>query len=211
MGEAASIRGLNKLLQQFAPDVIFLDVRLPGPSGIDFLECIPNRPYEVILVTAYSNFGIRALKAGALDYILKPIDPDEMKLALDKLRKKKSLNNIRLKNKECIHIPHAKGVSLFSPSQIVRIEADNNYATIFFLENSPLTVAKTIKEFSEKLRQFGFFRAHKSHLINLKHVQSYSKLEGGVVQMADGEKIRLAKRRTSQFHELIKHNSILIK
>ena len=202
LAEASSVHQLQLLLEEHRPDVVFLDIRMPGMSGIEFLERFPNREFEVILVTAYQDYGIRALKAGALDYIMKPLDIDELRQALAKVkeqRQSKGSASLQEGKGAPIRIPHSRGISLIAPEDIIRITAHNNYVTLSFVDAPDLTIAKTIKEMEARLEPLGFFRIHKSHLINLQHLHSYSREDGGQVVMTDKCRLSVSKRRLNPF------------
>ncbi|MGD1845250.1 MAG: LytR/AlgR family response regulator transcription factor [Salibacteraceae bacterium] len=200
VGEAPSVVKLQELLQVQQPQLVFLDIRLPGTNGIEFLESNTERSYEVVLVTAYSEYGLRALKAGAIDYLVKPLDIAEVQNAVRKVQQRIAhQQDQRVDANRPLRIPHSKGISLVKPETILRIEADNNYVTLYYVDGTSLTIAKTMKDLETTLRGKGFFRIHKSHLINLRHLKRYTFADGGLAILIDQTSLPISKRKLSQF------------
>ena len=212
LGTAGNVKELRQLLREKKPDVIFLDIQMPEINGIQFLESIIERDFEVIIVTAHSTYGIDALKAGAIDYLLKPIDRKELGNALTKVREKKALlNQSSPKDEQRISIPHAKGIHVVATKEIMHIVADNNYSTITFASGPDLMVAKPIVEFERQLKTPNFFRIHKSYLINLDYLDNYTHQDGGKVVMRNGKVLLVSRRRQHGFLERLKTYSRLMR
>jgi len=188
------------------PDLLFLDIQLDNDTGFNLLKLLPKKDFEVIFVTAYDNYGIQAIKFAALDYILKPIDIDELVSAVNKAE-------IKLKEKHqtmqldflVSHIKrdHAVPLKIALPQQkeivyvlltnIVRCEAEGTY-TFFYLKNGEkILVSKVLKEYAELLENNGFIRTHQSHLVNLTFVKSWLKEDGGMLLLETGEKIPVSR------------------
>jgi len=207
------------LIQELKPDLIFLDIQMPGKSGFDMLKALPKVDFEIIFVTAYDQYGIQAIKFSALDYLLKPIDINELKDAVTKAetkivakQKNASLDNlleyIRKGQKENpkIALPTLKEILFVQTEDIVRCEASDNYTT-FFLENrETVLVCKTLKEFSELLSTHGFIRTHQSHLVNTRFVRSFLKEDGGVLLMHDLTKIPISRQNKEKVKNLLHNN-----
>ncbi len=197
-GEAANIQEGEQLILKSDPDIVFLDIEMPFGNGFDLLEKLNDINFEVVFVTAYSNYAIKALNQSAAYYILKPIDIDELVTAVNKIKANKKTNsalhstqiladNIKTINnrEQKIVLPQLDGFEVVQIKSIVRAEADDNY-TILFLDNGQkYTLSKTLKYYEDLLTDFGFLRSHKSHLINLEHVVKYKKGKVGMAKMSD--------------------------
>ena len=206
------------LLKTFQPDILFLDIQMPVMNGFDILKHFPQVNFNIIFTTAFDEYAIQAIRFSALDYLLKPIDADELRTAVDKfmikevLQKsnqglyKNFLQNINSKNKEDfkLALSTSEGTFFYFPHQIIRLEGESNYTKFFFTEKKPMLTSKTLKEFEEILSAHGFIRIHKSHMINKKHI---SNLSGeGVVTMADQSKVEISRRRRAEVVEFLKAN-----
>ncbi|MFZ4261491.1 LytR/AlgR family response regulator transcription factor [Sphingobacterium sp. HJSM2_6] len=188
------------------PDLLFLDIQMGKTTGFDLLNQLEEKTFEVIFVTAYDNYGIQAVKFAALDYLLKPVDPDELILAVSKaesrLESKSNgqqlnflLNQIKRTEPAIpkIALPQQHEIRYVSVDNIVRCIADNTY-TYFYLSNGEkILISKPLKEYSDLLKPQGFVRAHQSHLVNPKYVKSWLKEDGGILLMINGDKIPVSK------------------
>ena len=204
IGEANSVATGVEKLNEISPDVIFLDVQMPDGSGFDLLEQLPEINFQIIFVTAFDQYAIRAIKFSALDYLLKPIDPVQLIEAVNKLKEKEKDYTIRKKyetlvnNKnsfEKIALPAFDGIIFINIKNIVRCKADRNYTIFFMNTGEEILVTRTLKEYDEMLCDLNFYRVHQSHLINLAFVKKYTKGEGGLITMEDGSEIYVARRR----------------
>ncbi len=207
---AGDIDSGSKAISTFVPDLLFLDIQLPDGTGFDLLKKLNTISFKLIFITAHEEYAIKAIKCSAIDYLLKPIDPDEFYAAVDKARKqiiqeeeklkvkalidnfenKKSLQHIVLHTAECLH--------LIKVEDIVRCEADNNYTFFHLIDKRRILVSRTIKEFNELLATSGFMRVHQSHLINLAHVDKYVKSEGGYILMKDHSSVPISLNKKQQ-------------
>lgn len=206
-GTADTIADAGKLIANRNPDIVFLDIQMGKETGFDLLKAIPQRNFEVIFVTAYDKYGIQAVKYAALDYLLKPIDADELKLAVEKARQKiASKNNnrqldflmdyIRQNEKPAkIALPQQNEIRYVNVSDIIRCEANNAYTYFFLSGGNKMLISKPLKEYEELLSPHGFIRAHQSHLVNSSFVKSLLKEDGGILLMNDGTKIPVSKAR----------------
>jgi len=194
------------------PDLVFLDVEMPNGTGFDLLAQFPEKDFDVIFITAFNHYAIKAIKFSAVDYILKPININEFIEFLDRVVKKKServggsnenlkvlMENLRSSLPTRLAIPTADGMEYLNPKDIIRIEADRSYSWFFLAGNRKMLVSKHLKEFQELLGERSFFRAHNSHLINLKYVRKFIRKEGGYIEMADNQMIPVSKNRKDLF------------
>lgn len=211
IGEADSVgSGLN-LLKSCNPDVLFLDIRMKDGTGFDLLQLIEDHDFNLVFTTAYDEYAIKAFKFSAIDYLLKPIDPEslielEKKLAKSTnshLAKKKE---ILLGNKESLQLIglHTfEGLSYFRIEELVRCEANSNYTSFHFLDKKVL-VSRPLKDYEEILPVQTFFRIHKSHLIQQKFIKRINK-SSSTVEMYDGTILELARRRKDLFIDWMSH------
>lgn len=193
-------------IQKYVPDLVFLDIQMGDQTGFDVLKDLPVRNFEVVFVTAYNQYGIQAVKFAALDYLLKPVDIDELMDAVDKAEHKlarrlptSQLDFLlqQLKKPETIASKIAlqmQGeIRYITLSEIIRCEADNTYTHFFLSSGEKILVSKSLKEYADLLRPNGFLRTHQSHLVNPKFVKSWLKEDGGVLLLNSGEKIPVSK------------------
>jgi two-component system LytT family response regulator len=207
-----AIDGLQQVVQQ-KPDVVFLDIQMPGKSGIEMISEFKDRDFEVIFVTAHNEYMLQALQYSAADYLLKPVDEDRLIEAVQRAErrlqegKKEELRETLLYNiskagqpsemKLCL--PTLKGFIILKLDDIVYCEAERSY-TIFHLEDKKtVTVSKPLAEYESMLTGTSFFRVHKSFLINLRHVKEYQRGEGGIVIMSNNSEIEVSRRKKEQF------------
>ena len=207
IGTASSAIEAKKLLIHLSPQVIFLDINMPVLDGFDFLEIIDSCKYKLVFVTAHDEYAIRAIKAKAVDYLLKPIDIRELqqtvKRLLDNVIETDTIEN----HSDKVILPVSNGFKVINEEEIIRLEADDCYTHICTTTEKKITISKTLKEFEEKLSDNKFFRVHKSHLVNLSHIKEYSKLDGGIISMSDGVKIQVSRRKGPEFTEKFKEFS----
>jgi two-component system, LytTR family, response regulator len=207
------------VLTELQPDVLFLDVEMPGMSGIELLEQFPNRSFEVVFTTAYQQYAIEAIRRSALDYLVKPIDEQDLKRTIERIFEKKLANKPpsaiatdihqlaqALRNAQAtttkLSIPTSDGLLLVPMNDIVRLEASGSYSIIHTTTKQKIIASKNLSEFEEILAGFtNFFRTHKSHLINMNHVTRYMRGEGGLAVMSDGSEAEVARRRKEEFLE----------
>ena len=201
--EAQSFLNTNEV------DLCFLDIDMPEMSGFEFLDLWKNNPpFDVIFATAYSEYAIQAFKVSALDYLLKPIDEEDLVQTIEKYQKQSKSNAINdqltlLLNQiqspknysNRIALPTLEGVHLVNTSDINRLEADNNYTTVFLDSSHSVLVSKTLKEVEKVLDPDTFFRIHQSHTINLTKVKLYQRGRGGNVTLIDGSLLPVSKNR----------------
>ena len=197
------------LVLENRPDVVFLDINMPVLSGFDFLESLEEQNFMLVFVTAYEEYGIKALKAHPVDYLLKPINIKELQQTVKQLVAiSKEAPKINSGKSHKIMIPIAHGFTILDCDQIIRLMADDCYTKVFISEGKIITVSKTLKEFESIVPCGNFFRIHKSHLINLQYVKEFSHLDGGYVTMKDGSKLELSRRKVREFVQRVKQFSL---
>ena len=211
---AGSARTLEEgwhMIIDLQPQLVFLDIQLGESTSFDLLDRFPVIDFDIIFVTAYEKYAIRAFKFSAVDYLLKPVDPDDLRQAVARLQQRRSKEEIakrfetltyNLRNgpglPRRISIPTVKGLEFLPVQDIVRCESHINYTSIFLTSGQKLTVARTLKEFEELLEDHNFYRVHNSHLINLAWIRSYHKGKGGSVCMTDNTEIEVSTRRKDE-------------
>jgi len=212
LGEAGSADEAFSLIQKKSPDVVFLDVEMPFGSGFDLLTRFSKVDFEIIFVTAFDQYALKAIKCCALDYLLKPINAEELIASIKRLEQKKHLATDQIKvetflrnlkqtdsNKNQIVVPTSDGFEFVEINEIIRFEADGRYTNIFLSTNKKILICKNLKEFETLLDGHNFFRTHHSHLVNMKYVKSYSKSEGGFLNMKDGDIVPISRRKKEYF------------
>jgi len=219
-GIAKSVAEAKTLLSTHAIDLIFLDIAMPGENGFELISHARDHKSHVIFTTAYDQYALKAIKANALDYLLKPIDIDELKEAVNKaidyisLKKNGADKGDNLQNLAAqmtdrseirkISLPNGQGYSLTSISDIVHIAADSNYSVFYLQSGEKITVSKVLKEYEEILPENQFMRVHKSSIINLDYVREYNSRNGLEVILKNGDRIAVSRRRASDFLEKVK-------
>lgn len=210
LGEADGVASGIELIEKTNPDLVFLDIEMDDGTGFKLLESMDDIQFNVIFVTAYSNYAIKAFKISAVDYLLKPINPEELIAAIDKFQKETGLKGIHNKlevllgNQNSIKkiaFPTSEGIELVKINQIIHCEASDNYTTIFMNTERKIMVSKTIKEYDTMLSEFGFFRIHQSHLVNLDYISKFNKNDGGFVVLNNGKKLPVSRRNKQEFLE----------
>lgn len=217
IGTAGSVREGVELLEAESPDLVFLDIKMGDGTGFDLLKRLKKVNFFLIFITAFEEFAIRAIKFSALDYILKPLDPDELISAVNKAKQAIDRDNISIRlqalydnldvlnnRSKKIVLKTSDSVHIVGIEEIVRCESQKNYTHFYMVEGEVITVSKTLKEFSELLVEFGFYRIHQSHLVNLMHVKRYDKAEGGNLVMGNDDVVPVSYRKKEELMKLFK-------
>ncbi|MEJ6736615.1 MAG: LytTR family DNA-binding domain-containing protein [Flavobacteriales bacterium] len=217
VAEAESAKDARKIIEEHKPDLLFLDINMPNEDGFELLESIENKSFSVIFITAHNQFALKALKAGALDYIEKPIDIEDLQAAVSKITEKenagvdfnmiKSLLSDYKKDRksETIAVPTLSGYEILKAEDIVHLEADESYTRIFLADGSKCISSMTIARYEKVLDSNTFFRVHKSHIINIKHhLKEFNRHDGNMAIMNTGDVIPVARRKLSGFISAIK-------
>lgn len=201
-------------IREHKPELLFLDVQIGNQTGFDLLRQLERKDIKVIFITAFEKYAIQAFKFSAIDYLLKPVSTADLHRAISKVlslqyetdgykKIETLLKNIYNKDRQKLCIPDMNGFNIVEVNDIIRCEANINYTTIHINKASPITVAKSLKEFEKMLSDFNFFRVHNSHLLNLSYIKNYNKSKGGYVELANGEQIEISVRRKDEFIKTI--------
>jgi two-component system LytT family response regulator len=214
---ADSVQTGLEAIKKTTPDVVFLDIEMPYGNAFDLLDALDDIDFEIIFVTAYRDYAIKALNLSAAYYILKPIDIDELVAAVDKIsiRKKGGDTNFHTKilmdnikstavQYKKIVLPQMDGFEVVNVNEIIRVEANDNYTNFYLTNGKTYLVSKTLKHFDELLCDFNFIRTHKSHLVNLQYITKYIKGKGGQVRMIDDSYVDVSSTRKKEFLERFK-------
>ena len=219
VAEAASAGEAIQKIEEFRPRLIFLDIEMPGGNGFKLLEHFKTFPFEVIFVTAYDNFAIKAIRFSASDYILKPINLNELIAAVEKVCRRITQQNENEQIRQLylntrhpanpkIGLPTGERIEFVEVNSIIRCQGESNYTHIYFIDRKPVLSAKSLIEFEELLGEYGFIRVHKAHLVNLNHVTSLSKNDGGILTMSNGDSVMISRRRKDFVSESLKNMNI---
>jgi two-component system LytT family response regulator len=212
IAEASSGMEGKKLIQDLKPEVVFCDINMPGMNGLEMIDGLVHRDFCLIFLTAYSEHGINAVKAGAIDYLLKPLLLGELQGAVKKVVKHYENRNTTAptlgNDKNLVLINHSKGFTLIDYKDIVWLEASDNYTNIYLNNTKKIVASKTLKEFEAILPTNVFFRIHRSSLINIDFIKEYSNAEGGTIIMTDGTSIQVSKARSQEFAEFLKTRAV---
>ncbi len=201
-----------EIITRLQPDLVFLDIEMPALSGIDLLKQLKEINFHVIFTTAYDQYAIKAIKLNALDYLLKPIDKDELRAAIEKIKNRPSLadkqqieqlqevHKTKVLNK--IALSTMQGLIFVTLDDVIRIEAEGSYCNFILKDKKKILLSKTLADVEEIIQSPEFFRAHKSYIINLKYVEKYIRGDGGEIVMSDGVTIALSRSKKAEFLEL---------
>lgn len=212
-GTAENIEQALKCIEATTPDVLLLDISMPGGSGFDLLKRVPKITFEVIFITAYDDYGIQAIKANALDYLQKPVSIEELKQALEKANTRilekntaggiksliDQLDTTKPSKMAKIAVPASDGLVFVAKHDIITLNAEGSYTTLVLVGGKKILSTRHLKEYEESLPPGDFIRVHHSHIINLEHVIHYQRGEGGAVSMTDGSVVIISKRKKKDF------------
>ena len=203
-------------IREHHPDLVFLDVQMPQMSGFDVLQQAAPITFDVIFVSAHDQYAIKAIKFSALDYLLKPIDVDELIHAVKKVKDRVNnktnsfqyqsvINNVQLRTGkiEKLAVPSAEGIDFFNTQDIVYCKAEGSYTAIMLKNKLQVLVCKNLKDFESILIDSGFCRVHHSYLVNLSHVQKYIKGDGGYVILTENHHVDISRRKKEEFLALL--------
>lgn len=202
-------------IEKHHPQIIFLDIEMPGMNGFDMLNHLPLKNFQIIFTTAYDHYAIKAIKYAAFDYLLKPVDIEELRQVIARINvlsnnqtksqiellKQNIRNPKKLLNK--LAIPTLEGLCFYDIHDITYLEAQSNYTNIYFSSNTKILASKTLKEFEELLPDDIFFRLHHSYIINLNYIKRYIKGDGGQVELRTGTFIDVSRRKKEEFLKII--------
>jgi two-component system LytT family response regulator len=206
-------------IHQHKPQLVFLDIEMPKKNGFEVVQSFTNPSFDVIFTTAYNQFALKAFRFAALDYLLKPIDADDLVAAVKRYEKKMLHGNLKDQldilmqqyNQpntlpEKISFSTQQAIHFINPANILYCESDSNYTTLHFIDKSKMVVSKTLKEVEEMLVHYNFYRIHHSYIINLKQVNRYMKIDGGFIEMTGGTQLPISRQRKEELmHTLTRH------
>ncbi len=195
-----------KLIISENPDIVFLDIEMPDGTGFDLLEKLPARNFSLIFTTGHNDFAVKAFKFNAVDYILKPVDIQEVvnavKRALSIKEKNDSdiiirqlLESVKEKEQKKLILKTSEDIYIVNTEDIMRCESDGGYTTFFLKDGNNILVSKNLKEYEKLLKDYNFIRTHNSHLVNLNFVEKYGKTEGGILYLKNGSQIPVSVRK----------------
>jgi two-component system LytT family response regulator len=205
IGEAKDVKTGVELLQIVKPDIVFLDIQMPDGNGFDLLRKLSNTNFHLIFTTAYDQYALRAIKFNALDYLLKPIDVEELKTAVAKALKLQKPKNEEVNNllsnlnknpeEHKIVLSTSEGMHIIKVKSIIRCQADDYYTNFYLDDGRRIMISKTLKESEELLNGHNFIRPHRSHLVNMAYIKRYVKSDGGYIILSDGTKVPVSRRK----------------
>jgi len=218
MTTCANANSAIQQIRELNPDVVFLDIQMPGKSGLELLSDVADKCFEIIFVTAHNEYMLQALQYSAADYLLKPVDEDRLIEAVQRVEKRLEAGRREERNEALMHnlskagnpgemrlcLPTMKGFIVLKLDDIIYCEAERSYTVFHFDGNKTVTVSKPLLDYDNLLQDTSFLRVHKSFLINLNHVKEYQRGEGGVVIMSDNAEIEVSRRKKDQFLMRIK-------
>jgi two-component system, LytTR family, response regulator len=215
VAEVGSVKTGVEAIQKYHPDLVLLDIKLEDGTGFDLLKKLEPIDFKVIFITAYDEFAIKAIKFSALDYLLKPVEPEDLKQAVDKAEKLvlKEMNTqlgVLADNMQQGSVASKKiilktfdNVHLVRMGDIIYCESDDNYTTFHLIDKSRIIMSNTLKEYEDMLGDYGFFRVHKSYLVNLAHITRFEKAEGGNVILTNNAMVPVSFRKRELLLEML--------
>lgn len=204
------------LLKSFEPQLLFIDIHMPVMSGFELLKKVPKVNFSIIFTTAHDEYAIDAIRFSALDYLLKPIDADELRNSFNRFIEKQNSDignpslynnfmynlNVTDKRDFKLALPATAGTFFHKPEDIIRLEGEGNYTKFFFTNHASVLTTYTLKHYEAILVNYGFIRVHKSHLVNRAHVINF--LTDGTLTMTDSSKVEVSRRRKEDVLEILK-------
>jgi len=215
VGQASGVERGIAAIKELQPELVFLDIQMKDGTGFDILQGIPSIDFKVIFVTAYDNYAIQAFRFSAVDYLLKPVNPEKLKEAVTRAGKmiredfnkqmkvlEENLKSVTNKNKKII-LRTSESIHLLDIGNIICCDSDSSYTTVHTVEGEKIIVSKTLKDYEEMLTDCGFYRVHKSYLINLVHIKRFDRQDGGYIILTNDLKIPVASRKRDEMLGLL--------
>ncbi len=212
-GIAHSVVEGTKIIHKYNPDVVFLDIEMPQQNGFQLFEQFDAINFEVIFITAYDEYAIKAFRFSAIDYLLKPIYINDLEEALHRVRSKREAEETKIKYKvlkenmsnpyQNLALPTAEGMEFIQIEQIVYCEADSNYTHVFLSNNERHIISRTLGKFEELLQEMNFQRIHNSYLINLNHVVRFVKHKHPMIYMSNGAQLKISQTYKNDFFDKV--------
>ena len=216
LGEAESGDEGLRLIEKHDPLIVFLDIEMPMMNGFEMLQNLSSKKFHLIFTTAYDQYAIKAIKYAAFDYLLKPIDIEELQTTIKKAEQQIAINNTAERLETLSHnlagknhlqkiaIPTMEGLLFFNLADIVYLESESNYTTLHFVNHPKLVASRTMRDFEELLPSDTFFRVHNSYIINLNFIKRYLRGDGGQIEMQNGHFVDVSRRKKEEFIKLIR-------
>ena len=208
VGEADSVITGIESIQNLKPDLVFLDIQLEDGTGFDILQKLNQIDFQIIFITAFNEYAVKAFKYAAMDYLMKPVNPQEFVEAVTRVKEGLEKNDFQtkfeaylshLKDSDAEHkkiiLKTAESIHLIKVLDIIRCEADRGYTDFFLRDGKKILVSKGLKDYDDILSEFNFIRTHQSHLINLDYIKSFEKADGGYILMTDGSTVPVSSRK----------------
>ncbi len=214
VAEADGVESGLLAIKKHEPDIVLLDIQMPDGSGFELLDRVKNRTFEIIFITAHQEFAVRAIKCSALDYILKPVEIEELEDALENaidaiqtksdlsLRYETLVNNLKNNNKRIV-IRTKTSMYVFDVKDIVHCQSDRNYTYFYLNDGRKVFTSRTLKDYEDTLCLPDFIRCHRSHIININYLERYDRGDGGTIVMKDGTQIPLSRLSRERFMEIL--------
>lgn len=215
VGHATGVVSGIAAIKELQPDLVLLDIQMKDGTGFDLLHRLPAINFKVIFITAYDRYAVQAFRFSAVDYLLKPVNPEQLKEAVLRAGKlirehfdrqmkvlEENLNSVSNKNKKII-LRTNESIHLLDVGNIIYCDSDSSYTTVHTVGGEHIIVSRTLKEYEEMLAECGFYRVHKSYLINLFHVKRFDRMDGGFIVLTDGFKIPVASRKRDEMLGLL--------
>lgn len=217
VGMAEDVPNGVKTIISTKPDIVFLDIELPGFNGFELADFFEKIDFEIVFTTAYSEYAIKAFQMSALDYLLKPIQISQLQQTIEKAREKKGIlmnekmavfkANLGGGFAKKVALPIAEGYLFVDLNEIIYLEADNSYTTVFLVEDKKVLVSKSLKEFVEIISSDEFFKPHRSYYVNANHIRQYNRQDSGSLIMDNGDVIYIARDKKSEFLEFMQNRN----
>ena len=209
IAEADGVKSGIQCINDHKPDLVFLDIQMGDGTGFDLLNYFPKKNFKVVFVTAFEEYALKAFRFSALDYLVKPVSPDDLMRVVAKLEEQSSdiethlevFNSNKNKNSGSfgkIILKTTEAIYVVGIEDIIQCESENNYTTFYLNSGKKLLVSRTLKEYDDLLSEVGFIRVHRSHLINSRHIDYFDKRDGGSVVMKDNSRVPVSSRKKDQ-------------
>ena len=221
VGEGGSVAEGIQLINETDPDLVFLDIEMPDGTGFDLIDQLTEVDFRLVFVTSYNDYAITAFKYSAFDYILKPVLPENVKSTISRIlsssgiKPKVEINSLRSQieksadqNEVTIALPEMNGFAIIKVRNILRCEGERNYTRVFYKDGTSVLISRTLLEFDQLLVPHGFFRIHRSHLVNLTCISRYVKTDGGMVEMTDKSQLKVSPKFKEVLLDLLLHNKL---
>lgn len=216
VGTALNVKSGIELIQKTEFDILFLDIEMPDGTGFGLLDALDSINFDIIFITAFNQYAIKAFRYAALDYLMKPIIPEELEQAISRVKAFQKnevarrvdllLENHKTENQfKKIAVATSAGIHYLNVEGIIRCEADGSYTTLYIKDKKPVMVSKSLKEYENLLPEI-FLRVHKSHLVNSKFIAKFNNGDNASVQLADNTEISVSRRRKSIVQEMLNSN-----